>query len=212
MACNLCPLQLPKQVAGHGPANPKLIVIGEYPTNDCEVKGIPFSRGNDPRREYANDLVRNALAGIGLDVENEVYLAYALRCNPWHRAVPVKVKPAYRTTCRDRNLDRELREVDCDLILAFGDEAMKSLLPDLEGGIAKNRGRWHETVIGGRKRQVWLTFSVNFIHKNLMYEALQLSNGKLISGEKFNPPGSVGWFFGVKDMPAVKRKIAASEA
>lgn len=210
MACNLCPLQLPKQVAGHGSATPKLIVVGEYPTGDDEITGIPFSRGRDPKREYPNDIIRKALAGIGLG-EDDVYVAYALRCNPWHRAVPIKVKPAFRTTCRDRNLDIELKGVVCDHILAMGDEAMKTLLPDLEGGIAKNRNRWHEVVIGGRKRQVWLTWSCNMIQKNLMYQAIQLGNGKLISGEKFNPPGSIGWFFGAKDMPVIKHAIAAKE-
>lgn len=204
MACNLCPLALPDQVAGRGPDKPRLIVVGDYPNNDDEVNGRPFSAGRDPNREYPNLIIPRALAAVGVPPE-DIYWAYALRCNVKHRAKQVKVKPQWLATCRSVHLEPALAKVDCPVILVCGPEAMKSLLPDLTDGVAKNREKWHEAVIGGQKRYLRLTFSPGFIQANSLFNAVEIKN-RIVPESRFNPPGTAGYFFS-KDIRAVQAKL-----
>jgi uracil-DNA glycosylase family 4 len=207
MPCNLCPQFLARQVAGRGPNKPKLIVLGDFPNNDDEVTLRPFSGGRQADRDYSNLIIPRVLTAMGLP-ESEVYFAYALRCNVKHRAKKIKVAPLHLATCRSNNLDPELRDVDCPVILACGDHALRSLLPDHIGGMRTARGRWHETVIGNQKRLVRVTYSPFFINAMSLYLAAELPSGKIIPTDRWNPPGSCGWLF-QQDLKALKTKLLA---
>lgn len=205
MGCNLCPQFLPQQVMGRGPAAPKLIVLGDHPNGDDEASGKAFSAGRNPHKDYPNLIIPRVLEAIGMSAD-DVYFAYALRCNVWHRAKPIPVKPQHLATCRVQNLDPELTGMTCPVILACGDMALKSLLPEATGGVGHNRGRWHETTLGGQKRLVRVTYAPKFVHNNSLFLAAELPNGKIVPTDRWNPPGSCGWLF-QKDIAALRLKL-----
>jgi uracil-DNA glycosylase family 4 len=206
--CNLCPLSLAAQVAGEGPTKPKLIVIGSHPTNEDERSHRPFTGGKDPRKEYANLIIKRACAsGLKLDVANEVYLAYALRCNAKHRSKQVDIKPAWIKACHVANLGPELSKVHCPIILALGKEALLSLLPHAEGGTAANRGRWHEAVIGGHRRLIRVTFPLAQIERQSVWKVREDDDGQFHREKRWTAFGSIGYWFN-KDLEAVKAKFA----
>lgn len=207
--CNLCPLATTTQIRGQGPLRPRLIAIGDHPTSDDERTGHPFSGGKVEGREYPGLIVPRVLEAIGISRE-DVYWAYALRCNNRRGKDVIQVKPAFLATCRSLHLEPELSEVDCPLILVSGFDAVKSVLPESEKSLMELRGRWLEVVIGGRKRLARVTFSGAFVSANSLYHAVQLPSGKLVSGNRWNPPGSCGWFF-QKDIKAIRDKLKEIE-
>lgn len=208
MTCQLCPLSLPHQVVGVGPLRPKLIVIGEFPSGDDEKSKVPFTGGKDPKREYPNLIIRRALANmLKLDVASEVYLTYALRCNVKHRSKQVtEVKPAWVKTCRVANLEPELAKIHCPLILVLGKEAFNSLLPELSGGLAKHRRRWHEVTLGGQRRLVLPTFSLGQVERQSLWLTREDDDGQHHRVKRWPAFGSVGWHFN-KDLMSVKEKL-----
>mgnify|MGYP003350113597 FL=1 len=94
------------------------------------------------------------------------------------------------------------KDVDCDLILAMGNWAMSSLVPEAKGPLPKNRGRWWEVNLGGRRRLVRVTFSCNFIESNSIYHHEVDARGRVSREERLNYPGTCGWFF-QRDLKAV---------
>lgn len=203
--CTLCPQAQVGQVPGYGPERPRIIVIGENPNMDDENKGRPFSGGRDPHKDYPNLIIPRVLAAIGIPA-TEAYFAYALRCNIWHRAKTIPVKPVHLATCRSQHLETELAKVQCPLVLACGDLALKSLLPDHEGGMRTARGRWHPVTLGGQKRIVRFTYAPNFVHGMSLFFAAELGNGKIVPTDRWNPPGSCGDLF-QRDLKAVRAKL-----
>lgn len=203
--CNLCPQSLPGQVPGYGNPRPKIIVIGEEPNMDDENTGRPFSAGRNPNKDYPNLIIPRVLRAIGIDPA-DAYFAYALRCNTWHRAKRIKPTAAHLGICRSQHLELDLAKVDCPVVVACGDLALRSLLPESEGGVGKNRGRWHDLVLGGQKRLMRVTYAPNFIQSMSMFYAAELGNGKIVTTERFNPPGSCGDLF-QRDIKAVRAKL-----
>lgn len=196
--CNHCPLSLPTQVQGDGSMNPKIIVVGEYPGKDEEKSGIPFSGPKDA----PSQIIKRALASLKYNPITEVYYTYALRCNPFHRAQKIEVKKSFLNVCRTTNLEPELSKFKSPVIIAMGRQAMKSLLPDLEGGVAQNRGRWYEVNIGGVSRLVRVTFSANELEQYSLFE----SDDNFSRVKRVNPIGSCGWFFN-QDLRAIQEKL-----
>lgn len=205
--CKMCTFSLPVQIAGEGPMKPKLIVVGNAPTKDDERTGVPFSGSNNKDRVSSSLIIRNALRSMQYDPYEEIYYSYAMRCNPYHRSQKMDVKPSHVNICRTTNLEAELAKVDCPVILGMGTQALQSLLPDAKGGIGKNRGKWHEVTIGGRKRLVRITYDGATIDRMSLYRAEENEyTNKIVRATRIKPVGSVSWFF-ENDLRALKQKL-----
>lgn len=206
MTCRHCNLCLLSQIPGKGSPEAKIIVLGDYPTKEDEKSGEPFSFGIQSGREYPGKLLRGAIAnGLGLVIYSEVYMAYALRCNPFHRSQKIKLKPSHVIACKENNLEPELSKVSAPIILAAGPQALKSVLPELQGSFLNHRGKWFETEFGGHKRLVRITFPPNMVQRYSLYESSE-KNETVVKGKPIAPIGSCRWMF-IQDLKAVKQKI-----
>ena len=120
--CNLCPLgqQVPRQLLdGVGPIDAEIMLVGEAPGKTEERTGVPFV-GESGR------LLDSMLQAVGLKRE-DVRITNAVRCRP-PDARGENRKPTSKeiTACR-KHLIREVGEVQPKVIIALGNEALKSL-------------------------------------------------------------------------------------
>jgi DNA polymerase len=206
MTCKHCNLCLPTQICGKGSPEAKIIVLGDYPNKEDEKTGEPFSFGMQASKDYPGKLLRGAIAnGLNLNLYSEVYMAYALRCNPFHRSQKIKVKTSHVIACKENNLEPELSKIPAPIILAAGNYAVSSVLPDLKGSFISHRGKWFETEFGGHKRLIRVTFPPNVVQRYSLYESFE-NNGNITKGKPIAPVGSCRWMF-IQDLKAVKQKI-----
>ena len=118
---------------GAGPTKPKLIIIGEAPGREEIVSHIPFH--GDSGKE-----LMKSLASIGLKRE-DVYITSAVRSRPYSvKKVFSKKENKEVTKTPNRKptkkeilahapfLDFELKNLDCNLIVAVGNTALERLL------------------------------------------------------------------------------------
>lgn len=209
MTCTMCPLSQKQQLAGVGPANARLILVGGYPSQE-DLKGqAPFSLPEMRRQERpaAQAMLPALLQYLGLGFD-DIYRVHALRCN--HHASSHTLKPAHLRTCRERNLEPELESVEAELVWALGPDAAASLLPEQDGGIFGMRGEWHTLRLGNRWRRVRVTFDLAYVNRTSLY-APEIQHKKLVRGARWNPPGSVGWFFS-QDLRALKNALEEQHA
>lgn len=209
MTCKFCPLSQRQQVAGYGPAQARLVLVGGYPGQEDLKTGLPFSvpEGRNKERPAAQAMLPALLKYLGLGLE-EVYRVHALRCN--HHASNQTLKPTYARSCRERNLEPDLAGVEAELVWVLGPEAANSLLPDLTGGIFERRGEWHSVKLGGRWRKLRVTFDLAYVSRSSLFQP-ELKNHQLVRAARWNPPGSVGWFF-QQDLRAIKDALEEQRA
>lgn len=206
MTCRHCNLCVPFQVSGTGSSEAKLIILGDYPSKEDEKSGEPFSYGTIAGKEYPGKLLRTAVSqGLGLNIHLDVYMAHALRCNPFHRSQKIKVKPSHVNACVVNNLEPELSKVYAPIILATGPYATAAILPDLRGSFINHRGKWFETEFAGSKRFVRVTFPPNMVQRYSLYDSVERNND-IARGKPIAPIGSCRWMF-IQDLKAVKQKI-----
>lgn len=203
-ACNLCPLATSEQIAGAGPAKPKLIIIGNYPTRDDERTLKPFSLNS--KRDNPNVILYRMLASMKIAPE-EVYMAYALRCNPFKHGTDAKAPQI--SVCSSNHLLPALSKVECPVILTMGEAAMLSLIPEAKGGMSHHRGKWHEITIGEHRRSVRVTFPLAQVERLSLWRLSEDSRGNLVRTQRWNPIGTCGWFF-QQDMRAVHEKLTST--
>ncbi len=199
--CNLCTLSTGSPVSGYGPTNAKLIVIGEFPSSDDEMTGIPFSKGKNPKRDGPPMLIRNGLKSIGLDPENDVYWAFMLRCNPYHRKEDIKVKKEKHVDICKALLEKELQAVQAPVILALGKWAVTGLL-DVTSGVGANRVFPHQITFGGHPRIVVVSYSPSEVERRSLWELDENYNRV----RRLSPRGSALWFF-KQDLRSVRTEL-----
>lgn len=126
--CDRCPLRSCAVVEGAGPAQARIVVVGEAPGTTEVARGEPFVG-------RAGQLLDRALAEAGTDRE-EVYVTNAVLCRPWpHRAPNARELAA----CRGRLL-REVRERRPTVVLALGGQALKTLSSNNRASITQQHG------------------------------------------------------------------------
>lgn len=124
-ACRACDLwaRATQGVAGEGPRQPRLVLVGEQPGNDEDLQGRPFVGP-------AGMLLRRALADAGI-APADVYLTNAVKHFKWIGKGKRRIhdKPSAREVraCRPW-LTAELRAIAPELIVALGATAAQSLL------------------------------------------------------------------------------------
>ncbi len=129
--CTRCPLWAGRTnvVFGVGDSSADLMLVGEGPGRDEDLKGEPFVG----RSGQLLDRVLQEELGIGRDC---VYIANTVKCRPPGNRDPHPVEVA---TCRPY-LERQIELVDPSVIVTLGNFATRLLLGSSRG-IKQLRGR-----------------------------------------------------------------------
>jgi DNA polymerase len=137
--CTACELRATasRVVPGDGPADARVVLVGEAPGRTEDEEGRPFV-GRSGR--LLLDLVA---AELGLE-RSDVFITNAVRCRPPGNATPTT---AQRTTCR-RWLAAELELLDPAVVVGVGAVASRILL-DRPITMAASHGRaLHGEIVG----------------------------------------------------------------
>jgi uracil-DNA glycosylase len=131
-ACALCDIAARRthSVFGVGAPDADLVIVGEAPGEQEDLKGEPFVGP-------AGQLLDKMLAAIGF-ARTEVYICNTLKCRPTGNRDP---QPEELVACRPF-LDHQLHLLKPRIILALGRVAARALLGG-EGSLASMRGREH---------------------------------------------------------------------
>ncbi|HVC09303.1 MAG TPA: uracil-DNA glycosylase [Elusimicrobiota bacterium] len=140
-ACRRCPLGKSRiqAVPGVGSPEARVVFIGEGPGYQEDRKGEPFVGP-------AGKLLDKILASIGLSRET-VYIANVVKCHPMKDPTNPDLRgndrpptPEETETCLPF-LQRQLRVISPDIIVALGASALRVLAPQSEG-LSRVRGTW----------------------------------------------------------------------
>ncbi len=130
-ACNLGETRT-KFVFGVGDANANLLLVGEAPGEEEDLKGEPFVG-------RAGKLLDKILTAIDLQRENGVYIANVLKCRPPNNRDPL---PSEVEKCESL-LKEQIRLIQPKLIVALGRVAGKTLLKK-DIPLKSMRGKTHD--------------------------------------------------------------------
>lgn len=132
-ACSLCSLHESRTqtVFGVGNKNAELLVIGEAPGRDEDIKGEPFVGP-------AGQLLTSMLKAIELNRE-DVYIANILKCRPPENRDP---EPS-EINCCNPYLHRQIALIKPKAIFAVGRVAAQALL-NSTNSISSMRGKLHQ--------------------------------------------------------------------
>ncbi len=144
-ACRRCPLHASRRNAVPGEGNPdaRVVFVGEAPGRNEDLQGRPFVGA-------AGKLLTELLASIGLRRE-DVFITNVVKCRPPNNRDP---RPEEIEACLPF-LERQLRVIDPDVIVALGRHSALTLLRLAgreEGSIMRIRGRVFEVELFGRER------------------------------------------------------------
>jgi DNA polymerase len=131
-ACTCCPLHASRTntVFGVGDRSADLLIIGEAPGRDEDLRGEPFVG-------RAGKLLDAMLRAIGLD-RGRVYIANVLKCRPPNNRDP---QPAEAQACRGY-LERQIALIRPRLVLSVGRISAQNLL-QTETPVGRLRGQVH---------------------------------------------------------------------
>ena len=117
--CGRCALghSRTRAVPGVGPANARIMIVGEAPGQNEDQQGEPFVGA-------AGKLLDQLLAGIGLS-RGEVFITNILKCRPPGNRDPL---PAEAEACSPY-LERQLQLIHPEVVLVLGRHALARLLP-----------------------------------------------------------------------------------
>ena len=131
MACTDCVLHesaiFCNKMAGRGPSDARIMLVGQGPAGYEDVQGQPFVG-------KSGKLLDAMLADAGFDPD-ELYFTNATRCRAPGDRAPT---PEEVNACR-KHLIEEVHRVRPDVIVALGDVALRSLCK--QSGIKSKRGQ-----------------------------------------------------------------------
>lgn len=118
--CTLCGLASgrTRAVPGEGPADAKIVLIGEGPGYHEDRQGRPFVGASG---QFLNDLL--ALAGLD---RGDVFIANVVKCRPPNNRDP---QPDEIATCTENYLFRQIEAIDPPVIVTLGRFSMSLFLP-----------------------------------------------------------------------------------
>lgn len=117
-------------VFGEGPANARLMLIGEGPGEEEDKSGRPFVG-------RAGQLLDRILEAAELKRE-EVYIANVVKCRPPSNRLP---QPDEIKVCRNY-LEAQIRLIHPSIIICLGSLASRTVL-DPRASITRIRGQWY---------------------------------------------------------------------
>lgn len=138
LSCDLCSLGQTRTnlVFGVGNENADIMLVGEGPGEQEDLKGEPFVGP-------AGKLLDTMLELIGLD-RSKVYIANVIKCRPPRNRDPL---PGERKACRPW-LDEQIAAVNPKIIICLGRYAAMDLISD-QFRISVEHGEWF--TVGGRR-------------------------------------------------------------
>jgi len=131
--CDLCKTRN-KTVPGAGPANVRLVFIGEAPGGDEDATGIPFVG-------RAGQHLDKILSAAGFKRE-EVFICNILKCRPPENRDPTLSE----MICCTPYLQRQLRLLKPSLIACLGNIAVKFVIGPESPGISRIHGQWFNSI------------------------------------------------------------------
>jgi DNA polymerase len=136
-SCTLCPLHLYRKLAvpGEGPADAKIMLIGEAPGYHEDQQGRPFV---GPAGRFLTEL----LARAGLRRE-DVFITNVVKCRPPNNRDPA---PGEIRTCTSTWLEKQIEAINPQVIITLGRYSMALFLPNQS--ITKVHGQPHR--VNGR--------------------------------------------------------------
>jgi len=131
--CTLCGLHASRTnaVPGSGPADARIMIVGEAPGANEDLQGLPFVGA-------AGKVLDNLLAGIGLS-RDQVYVTNVLKCRPPHNRDP---SPEEAETCLPY-LRRQFGLIRPQTVVILGRHALERMLPGV-GSISRVHGETFE--------------------------------------------------------------------
>lgn len=135
-----CPLRYTAKNLVFADGNPqaRLMMIGEAPGRDEDLRGLPFVG-------RAGQLLDRMLASIGLD-RSSVYIINTLPWRPPGNRTPT---PAEHAVCMPF-VERHVELVNPDIIVLLGGVSAKQMLRT-DTGIMRLRGKWSSIKVGERE-------------------------------------------------------------
>jgi DNA polymerase len=135
--CTLCGLATgrTRAVPGEGPADAKIMLIGEGPGYHEDRQGRPFV---GPSGQFLDDLL--GMAGLA---RADVFIANVVKCRPPQNRDP---QPDEVATCTETYLFRQIAAIDPPVIVTLGRFSMGLFLPGER--ITRIHGQPHN--VGGR--------------------------------------------------------------
>lgn len=152
--CGLCQTRT-QTVFGVGSQRARLMVIGEAPGAEEDLRGEPFVG-------QAGRLLDNMLAALGLSRERDVFIANVLKCRPPGNRNPL---PEEIASCLPY-LRRQVAWLDPDVILLLGRFAAQTVLQK-EASIASLRGQVHQIAVGGREISAVVSYHPAYLLRSL---------------------------------------------
>lgn len=133
LGCNQCDLSKTRHtvVIGEGPLSSRLMVIGEAPGAEEDLRGRPFVG-------RAGVLLDNIFSAVGLSRE-EIYITNIVKCRPPRNRNPSLIEIV---ACQDY-LHTQIRMISPVLIIALGKVAAQSLLGN-QGSMQEMAGQLYE--------------------------------------------------------------------
>ncbi len=130
--CQRCGLAATRTnvVVGSGPVPCDLMIIGEGPGEQEDLKGLPFIG-------KAGQLLTKILEAANIDRETSVYIANTVKCRPPQNRTPL---PTEIEACKPYLL-RQIQLVKPKILLLLGSPALRTILEE-SLPITKVRGEW----------------------------------------------------------------------
>ena len=130
--CQKCPLSKTrtKVVFGSGPVPCDLMLIGEAPGAEEDMRVLPFVG-------RAGQLLTQILDSVGIKRPDNIYIANTLKCRPPENRAPLASE---QEACWPY-LEAQIKFVNPKIILLAGSPAVKAVLKT-EEPITKIRGQW----------------------------------------------------------------------
>lgn len=134
LRCTRCSLARTRNnvVPGQGVSNPLVLVIGEAPGADEDMKGLPFVG-------KAGVLLDKMLGAIHLDRNSNCYIANTVKCRPPENRNPL---PEESQACKSF-LEAQIHILKPKMILCMGKVAAEDVLNE-SFSITQNHGRFYE--------------------------------------------------------------------
>ncbi|MCX6259009.1 MAG: uracil-DNA glycosylase [Bacteroidia bacterium] len=131
-SCTLCSLSATRTnaVFGMGFPDAEIMLIGEGPGHDEDVKGLPFVG-------RSGQLLDKILEACGFNRKDHVFIANIVKCRPPENRVPT---PLERETCIPY-LHKQIEMIDPKIIVLLGATALQGLI-DPDAKITRLRGNW----------------------------------------------------------------------
>ena len=174
--CTACDLykDATQTVFGEGPANARIVFVGEQPGDQEDLAGHPFVGP-------AGKLFDRALVEAGI-VRDTVYVTNAVKHFKFivrgKRRMHQSPKVTEIRACRPW-LEAEFERLEPDLVVALGASAANSLF-GRPTPIEKNRRTFFKQTLGGRERRVLVTVHPSYLLRLPDEEAKALEYAKFV--------------------------------